>query len=534
MLIATVMLLSYATMSLGTNVVMGDVSGDGKVTLSDVSMILKYIAKWEVTIDPAIADVTGNGTINLTDVSRILKYVAKWDISLTPQDKPGTTPPADDIYEFVEADFDKEEFKFLHYGETATDFHDRYIWSEDYSGGVIDHAVAERNRLVEDKYNVKITAEECGPAGEATIRMQAGQCDFEVIYEWGIRLKNIGVFGMLYDFNELNYISLDKSYWVPTATEGLTVADRLFITTNMVTMNSIAWVQTYFFNKNMMDEIGYDYPYEYVQSGNWTYDVLLEMMMAAEKDVNRDGVMDKNDRYGGIDGDTVLKGVCAAPLVEDNGNGTYEFIPYTEEMVGQYSRYKSKTGNVQNMFILDYTDGEDISGFPSQYVAARYLSFGKDHTLFIDGSLDMTKEFAYMKSDYGIVPPPVAKAGDEYSCGMDHFAPMFGIPIQVDDPDMTAIVFEYLAYESERFLLPSYIETTLKTKRMEDQRDYAMLDIIRNSVDYNWIELYLWDSELSTIRHKILTAYNGGRLESYYQKCREELAEFTQKITSLE
>ena len=60
----------------------GDATGDGKVNLADVSLILKHIAKWDVTPDLGAADVTGDSKVNLADVSLILKYIAKWDVTL--------------------------------------------------------------------------------------------------------------------------------------------------------------------------------------------------------------------------------------------------------------------------------------------------------------------------------------------------------------------------------------------------------------------------------------------------------------------
>lgn len=60
----------------------GDVTVDGKVNLADVSLILKYIAKWDVTLITDIADVTDDGKVNLADISLLLKYIAKWDVVL--------------------------------------------------------------------------------------------------------------------------------------------------------------------------------------------------------------------------------------------------------------------------------------------------------------------------------------------------------------------------------------------------------------------------------------------------------------------
>jgi len=63
----------------------GDANGDGKIALSDASLVLKHIAKWDVEIDEASGDANGDGKIALSDASLILKYIAKWDVVLGPQ-----------------------------------------------------------------------------------------------------------------------------------------------------------------------------------------------------------------------------------------------------------------------------------------------------------------------------------------------------------------------------------------------------------------------------------------------------------------
>lgn len=438
-------------------------------------------------------------------------------------------------YEFESADYEEAEFKFLHYGDTATDFHDQYIWSENFTGGAIGDAVIERNQNTEEEYNVKITAEECGPMGEATKRMQAGQCDFEVIYEWGIRSKGAALDGMLYDLHELDdYFHFDRSYWVPSAVEGLTVADRMFVGTNMVSMNSLSWAGILYFNKNLMDKLNYTYPYDYVEQNNWTYDVLIPMVLGAEEDVNGDGEMTIEDQFSGMSGSSILASVCSAPLFEENSDGSYTLIPYTEGMVAQYSKYNALLKSIEELTMDMVLDGADTSGFPSQFVASRFLSFGEDHQVFMGGSIDMTKEFVDMQSDYGIVPTPVVNVGDKYSASVDYCAPMFSMPTQLEDPEMAAIVFDYLAYQSEEILLPAYYETTIKTKRMQDTRDYDMLDIVRGSIGYNWTGVYMWDSEMLSIRDKMLSSGNFASVAKRHgTKCQAELDDMIDTISTI-
>ena len=60
----------------------GDANTDRTVNLSDVTTMLKHIAKWEVEINTYAVDVNNDGMINLTDVTQMLKFIAKWDVEL--------------------------------------------------------------------------------------------------------------------------------------------------------------------------------------------------------------------------------------------------------------------------------------------------------------------------------------------------------------------------------------------------------------------------------------------------------------------
>ena len=454
-----------------------------------------------------------------------------------------TETPAD-VPEFEDRDFDGEEFKFLIYGSTATDFTDNYIWSDGVSGGTVPDAVMDRNRAVEEKYNVTITAEECGPIGEAVKRMQAGQCDFEVIYEWGSRLVDSALDGMLFDFLDLDHISLNSSYWVSGIADNLTIGDHLYINTNFITMNPLSWADCTFFNKNMMEELNYEYPYQLVYNNNWTYDEYLNMVYGATADLNGDGKMTVDDRYGKFGSMqgvlTSIVGSVAPDLVKDNGDGTYSVQLYNEAMVATYQKY-ANTIKTHEDCALDFEDiwssGVDLSAFSSKHVGGRFVAFGESHCLFMGGSIDMTKEFENMDDDYGILPDPVLNPGDAVSAGIDYNAPMFALPIQLTDEeaDMVGVVLEYMAYESEQIVLPAYYTTTVKTQRMDSQEDYDMLDIIRGNINYSWTGLYLKNTDIGGVRNDMCASGNfnsvARRMES---KCQGQLDTVIEEIYNID
>lgn len=62
--------------------VYGDLNRDGRVDLIDVTLLRRYVAKWDVDIYEPAADVNGSGTVDLIDVTVLRRYVAGWDISL--------------------------------------------------------------------------------------------------------------------------------------------------------------------------------------------------------------------------------------------------------------------------------------------------------------------------------------------------------------------------------------------------------------------------------------------------------------------
>ena len=56
----------------------GDVTGDDKITLSDVSRLFKHVRGKQIITDEetlSLCDVTGDGKITLSDVSKLFKYV---------------------------------------------------------------------------------------------------------------------------------------------------------------------------------------------------------------------------------------------------------------------------------------------------------------------------------------------------------------------------------------------------------------------------------------------------------------------------
>ena len=76
-----------AVRSTGSNVsvkksIPGDVNGDGKVNVKDITLLAQYLAEWDVSIDSNAADVNADGKINVKDITLLAQYLAEWDVVL--------------------------------------------------------------------------------------------------------------------------------------------------------------------------------------------------------------------------------------------------------------------------------------------------------------------------------------------------------------------------------------------------------------------------------------------------------------------
>ncbi len=60
----------------------GDVNGDGIVTTRDASVILRYIAQFEVDVPESVLDVNADGWVTISDASAILRHCAGFEVEL--------------------------------------------------------------------------------------------------------------------------------------------------------------------------------------------------------------------------------------------------------------------------------------------------------------------------------------------------------------------------------------------------------------------------------------------------------------------
>lgn len=453
---------------------------------------------------------------------------------------------------FKDASFDGATFVICSPMDKAKDFNDNYIDNEEINGEPINDAVIARNLAVEEKYNIDIVQRNVG-SPYALKASLSGTVDFDLVYDWGIRLVPEAMEGIYYNFYDIDELDLDQDYWAPSARDELTIADKMLITTCDISMNRIGYAYFYIFNKDLLDTFGVEYPYEYVNNNEWTFDRLIEMFTQVSRDVNGNSLWDSGDIYG-IDEFTVRSvadgsGLCKKLTVKNN-DGTYTLNVYSEKLAQIYNQYFSSTldPSIAPNYI-DWAAGRDTRPYDSIYQARRVISFGEGHLAFRGTTMSYIPEFieANVSFKFGVVPmPKYTTSQKEYYHCIDSCAPMFAVPKQAQDMNRTGTVLEYLAYESMQKLLPAYYDQTIRTKCMSDPdgRDEKMLDIIRDSVYYRWTSLYYqaitgpsgeaWDPCDTMLNEMLAAGHINSVQKKYKDVAQKSISDLYEKILAMD
>lgn len=491
----------------------------------------RYANIVEIVLLTAILTSCGGQTANVPDVSGNESTADNETSTVAAQITPSIP---DDLR------YDGQTFTFLIRGGDVSSYMEKYIDAEEENGDPVNDAIYSRNRSVEERLG--ITIETISPTwsggwnGEleklAREYIQSGDSGIDVISSMRTALSSLAQEGYLYNFNDLDYINFNAPYWDANAAEEMTIIGKLFMMPSDISMGNLSLARFTYFNQGIIDKYSLESPYDLIDSNKWTIDKYLGMVKAVSEDLNGDGIFDEKDLYG--------------ILTEDNDNGTFAFLlagtganlverDSSKVLIPNILSEKIQTMIEKCSAVFNNTDYAisseelaklgDASSYPNKYDYGRAL-FAEGHFLFYIGYVGSMNQFRDMKEDFGIAPnPKFNETQDDYYHKVDKCALIFGVPVCTGDMERVGAVLEYMASVSHDTLLPEYYETTIKGKRIRDEKAIEMLDLIKSSLMYDISVIYdiggdkiIWD------------AYQSGNLASTYDSNK---AAFEEKIADL-
>ncbi len=371
-------------------------------------------------------------------------------------------------------DYGGYEFNILLRVEGWGIYNNEHFYIEEENGEVLNDAIYNRNRIVEEAFNVKIT--------ETVTKSDIGTEISRVVmagddaYDLAIPSNFITSLGPEYlvDLYTLDYLNLDRPWWNQNSIAAYSINGKLCSAISSMMITHMDSVLAMFYNQKLAADNKLPDLYQLVRDGKWTLAKFAEITKNVTVDVDGNGEYNDKDRYAfvGLDGIGRLgSGVQLDTVVKDK-SGIPQLNLKDELLVNRISQLRDYAVSLERDIYDPRTD-KNTGGDGDKAVFRLFLN---DQTIFFVHGLGCAQQFRDMKSDFGVIPTPKLDDKQEnYSIAPD-VTKCIAIPTVASDLERTAIILEAMSYHGYDYLRPRYYETMLQSKYLRDEESVEMLD----------------------------------------------------------
>ena len=394
------------------------------------------------------------------------------------------------------------------------------------TGEIINDAMVERDRKVEEMFNTKIEYTAFDDRNKLTPQVKtvisAGEDAYDVIITTPCQsTDSLALAGMLSDLASINTLNLDAEWWNESMNDAMTHKGKTYATAGPMALCYCYSPYAFFVNLNMVEDYKLPNVYDMVRDGSWTLDSMASMMKNISADLDNDGKMSGADRFGisttGESGKAFFIG-CGQKMAEKTDDGVELYMDSAAAV-----DVLEKLNSIMRTDDTVCTDGTRI--FVGNTADAKIALFLEARSLF--GALPLqwgVLNFRDMKDDYAILPyPKFNEAQTDYYTHMNSFFPYaISIPVTNTRLEETGAVMEALSYISQTTILPKINEVVLNEKIARDEDSKEMLDILFENVSIDLNTVFDFGGSAN-----ILRSFAVGETENY-------VSEYAGKKTAIE
>jgi len=380
-----------------------------------------------------------------------------------------------------DTDFEGEEFRVLGIDPAtynmALDFD-----IEEETGDVLLDSIYRRNRMIEEKYNVKFAPSYLAEYSHTTTQIKnlvlAQSDEYEMIMLINRDAFSSALAGYLTPLKDIPHIDITQPWYHSGLNDQFAIKGKMFFAYTDECLNMYSQTLAVLFNKKLIADYDFESPYKYVNDGVWTMDKFHEMALSVINDLNGDGEFDENDVHGVIgEGDMFYPSFWIGSNVRTvtiNSDKVPEFTAPSDEKL---------LGILDKLYSWVITDGFYFDSFtefgwvePSRVKGS--LHFSQDMSMFRVGVLASVLDLRNMDADFGILPlPKYDDAQKDYISRMiDGWIHV--VPVTNTRLELTGMMIEALGAESKNEVIPTFFDIALKTKISRDNESAEMLDIM--------------------------------------------------------
>lgn len=279
-------------------------------------------------------------------------------------------------------------------------------------------------------------------------------------------------------------LELDAPWWDRNVISGLSVANKVYMLHGDISIMAKKTLRVIYFNKTIAKNYEIPNPYTLVDEMKWTVDSMTSIARAVSEDLDGNGKMDANDRFGFLYKGNIIYPMmigCGLVIAEKDENDLPYISFYNDNTQTAWEKITAMCWDESSAF----DGGEKLVN-----------SFMEDRGLFASIELHNLTLMREMESDFGILPNPMLseEQGAYYSTINSNVASMLVIPSDCPDVTRASYVLDTMGAESKNILTPAYIESYLKGKVSRDNESEASINIVFDNIRYDLGFCYNWGS----------------------------------------
>lgn len=402
-------------------------------------------------------------------------------------DVPSTDPTSDEITFSdntpdigLPADLKYDGYTFTFFGRPDMD--NIFIADEEMQGDTMNDAVWNRQQKVSELLDVKFEYINSSDkyARDAMDTILAGDDSYDVVLPHARFAFQYAMSDLALNWlTDLKYVNLDAEWWPNDCAESFQIGNMLCAMTGDIDYENFGNAKCFYFNRATFDKYGWEYPYQLVKDGKWTFDKMIDYATGSTEDLNGDSKYEFGTDHLGFAttwwGTPVnILTTAGVRMCEKDSSNKLKITLNNERTIDVFDHFFSSM-NQDGLYILMQDDATPIQ-----------TAFRDSKLTFAEVDILSTENYRDMKDDFGIIPCPKYDENVEgYPSLVDAKCNLFVVPVSVSDSDRVSAVLEALAYYGWRDVLPAYYDVALSVKFARDNDSIEMLDIIRENRSFD-------------------------------------------------
>ncbi len=400
----------------------------------------------------------------------------------------GVVTDVDGNYSYVPdvKDYGGYEFRFVNFDEVQenawNDIPDDIFIAEE-SGDLLGDSVYRRNKAVEEALNITISSKKYGDLESIEMIEQtvlSGTDEFDAVSTATMVIPSLLNRSLLADMNTMDF-DFDAPWWDKNSLDSLLIGGKLFAVTSDITYFDKLAVYVTFFNRKIAENYDVGNLYELASSGEWTVDKMFEIGDSFSQDLDNNGAYDINDSFGVAsqnDAFYIFFNGGGLHLCDIDSDGEVRFTLEGEKEINALQKIYGLLVDKQRFFNRQEHKLTNVDAINM---------FNEDKVMFLIRPIQSLFMMRNMDSDFGILPIPKLYEGQEgYGTAINNYCgTMLCMPISIGNPERSADIMQYMAFESYKSVIDPFYETILGNKLIRDEGSSEMLDIAFGSRIYD-------------------------------------------------